>query len=281
MSVFTKSMVATLAMNIALSLAAGDNDDEFIDKFKRAWAAGNLKWMDVNITPTYKALGGTEEAEKYFSLIGHFRDPIKFILHPIVSAQHKGSVIYRFFHELMGGTDWKGERFTTFQELIGVDDKGVYVTTRKGKYSAGDKKGGQLIGQTVSYRTGAKGGPLRINQVPSYLISQGEGILPIQIQSMIGWMSGEINWFDSITKGAGFYTSTTYPSKKKTESAFVEEYVVLKKNRKHLSNLLKKVREYNARRKAAGKEEDIIMWKKISDKADKILKATSLKYKGD
>ena len=283
LSIFTKSLGATLAINIALSLASGDNDDEFIDKFKRSWKNGNLKWMDVNITPLYKGMGGKEESEKYFSLIGHFRDPIKFIIKPIVSAQHKGSVLYGFFHELFTGTDWKGEKFTTMQELIGVDDKGIYVTTRKGKYSAGEKKGGKLAGQTVSFRSDAKGGPIHLNQIPSYMISQGKGILPIQIQSLLAWSSGEQNWFDAITKGAGFYTSTTYPSKKKTEGQFVEEYVYLKNNRKNLMQLLKKVREYNNRRKEAGKDEDIVSWDKVTKKANKRLIAENLStfYKGD
>jgi hypothetical protein len=45
------------------------------------------------------------------------------------------------------------------------------------------------------------------------LISQARGITPIQVQNAIGWAVGEINWFDAISKGAGFYTSTTYPKK--------------------------------------------------------------------
>jgi hypothetical protein len=50
-----------------------------------------------------------------------------------------------------------------------------------------------------------------LSQIPSYLISQGRGVTPIQVQNAIGWAVGEINWFDAISKGAGFYTSSTYP----------------------------------------------------------------------
>jgi hypothetical protein len=176
----------------------------------------------------------------------------------------------------MQGSDWKGEKFTPFSELIGVDDKGVYVTTKRGRYRAGDLKGGKLRGQAVSYRSGAKGGPLSINQAPSYLISQGTGVMPIQVQNAIGWMAGELNWFDALTKGVGMYTSTTYPTKAKTEKGFVDEYVNAISERRSLVKIIAKIREYNLRRRKAGKPEDMVETKRIIAKARKLIQANRM-----
>ena len=68
--------------------------------------------------------------------------------------------------------------------------------------------------QAVTSKPG-KTGAIGLEQIPSYLISQGRGITPIQVQNLIGWAIGEINWFDAISKGAGFYTSSTYPNPNK------------------------------------------------------------------
>ena len=45
--------------------------------------------------------------------------------------------------------------------------------------------------------------------------SQVKGSLPVQIQNLIGWLSGELEGFDAFTKGLGFMTSSTYENKKK------------------------------------------------------------------
>jgi hypothetical protein len=181
----------------------------------------------------------------------------------------------------MGGTDWKGAKFTSLSELVGMDDKGVYVTNVRGKHRIGDPKGGKLSGETVSYRSDAKGGPIGISQIPSYALSQTRGVLPIQIQELLGWVAGETSWFDAITKGAGFYTSTTYPTKKKTEVAFVEEYMRLRKSKSSLGQWYRKIRAYNKRRRAAEDMENLINSSSMSKKANKLLRAERLQLRDD
>ena len=87
--ILTKGVTATILANIVLGL--GDDDDT-VERFKKAWEAGNFKWLGVDITPIYRALGGKTEARKYFSLFGHFQDPMKFIFHPVRSAHHSVTV---------------------------------------------------------------------------------------------------------------------------------------------------------------------------------------------
>jgi len=197
--IFTKAIGFTVMAN-ALMAAIDDDDkdaqgawERFLRNYKAAWDEGKLRHLDVDITPLYKALGGKTEERKYFSLIGHFRDPIKFILHPVRSAHHKGSVVYKFFHEALVGADWAGRKFTTVSEAIGLDPK--------------DKKK-KKKGQTVAWSFGG-GGPLTYEQLPSFMISQIKGWMPIQIQNLLGWTSGEMDGFDALTTSMGLMTSTT------------------------------------------------------------------------
>lgn len=220
--IFTKAMGLTVMAN--LLMAGFDEDDKdsqgawqrFLRNYRMMWKQGKLRYLDVDITPLYRALGGKTKERKYFSIIGHFKDPIKFILHPIRSAHHKGSVIYKFFHEALAGVDWAGRRFTTGAELAGFDyGKGLYKTTRAGKYRKGDPKYGKLRGKTVAWTPGEKG-PVSYKQLPSFMLNQIKGWQPIQIQALLGWLAGEMAGFDALTKGMGLMTSTTYGLEKET-----------------------------------------------------------------
>ena len=164
-------------------LMAGGDPEEWVENYKRAWKAGDLRWMDVDITPLYKLFGGDTNWRKYFSIFGHFKDPAKFILHPIKSAHYKGSVMYGIFHEIVGGADWAGRRFTTLRELLHT-------------------------GGTVKWGPGR---PLSYEQIPSYFLSQLKGLQPVQIQNLISWLNGEMEGFDAIGNSLGLGVRTTYP----------------------------------------------------------------------
>ena len=164
-------------------LMAGGDPEEWVENYKRAWKAGDLRWMDVDITPLYKLFGGDTNRRKYFSIFGHFKDPAKFILHPIKSAHYKGSVMYGIFHEIVGGADWAGRRFTTLRELLHT-------------------------GGTVKWGPGR---PLSYEQIPSYFLSQLKGLQPVQIQNLISWLNGEMEGFDAIGNSLGLGVRTTYP----------------------------------------------------------------------
>ena len=92
-------------------------------------------------------------------------------------------------------------------------------------YKKGDPKWGKLKRKTVTWRTG-KRGPIGWEQVPSYLISQFKGVQPVQIQNLIGYLTGEIEAFDAIARSVGLHTATTYGEEKKSE---VKKVVVRKK----------------------------------------------------
>jgi len=183
--VVLKSLGATALANYALS---GGNIEKMKDDYRQAWKDGNFNWMKANITPIYKMFGGESGNRKYLSILGHFQDPIKFIVHPIRSAKHKGSVATGVGLEALTGSDWAGRNFTTIGDLL-----------REGK--------------TVKW--GRKKGALEWDQFPAYVLSQLMGSQPIQVQNFIGWVNGETDGFDAISKSIGMHTTTTYKKKAK------------------------------------------------------------------
>ena len=265
--VAAKGLGVTIAANLLMSLW---DDDDPVERFKKAWHEGNLRALGIDVTPLYRILGGKDpQKRKYISFVGHFKDPVKFATHPIRSAHHKGSILWGTLFEALAGHDWKGEKFTTMAELLGIDDKGYYLTSGK-KHEFGELKGGKLKGQTVSYRA-AKSGTIGFEQMPSYLLSQAKGMTPIQVQQILGFLGGEIDGWDALTRSMGMHSISTYPTEKKTFREFVKRYRQVRLGGYSPSKLRKDVQKYNewARRK----EEHSIPWSKIVKRGKKEMKA--------
>lgn len=230
--VFAKGVTATILANLAM--AAFDEDDEegkgilgrFVRNYRIAGEEGKYRWLDVDITPLYKAFGGESKDRFYFSILGHFKDPLKFVVRNERSKEdgrlstfkigntramkHKSSVLGRLFLDYMSGTDYAERRFTTIKELMGIDtEKGVYKTSRKGKYKKGDPKWGKLKGQTVVWDYN-KRGSVELEQLPSFLINEAKGSQPIQVQNLIGWVAGELDGFIALSNSLGLGVSKTY-----------------------------------------------------------------------
>lgn len=203
-----KYMSATVMFNLLLSLM---DDDDFFERYQKAWNAGRtdgqgwryLRWTQLDVTPVYKILGGKKDERKYFSLIGHLLDPLKWGLRPFDSIKHKGGIFTKIVTDAFTGTDWAGRPFTTMGELLGIDNKGVYTQDYK-DHKKGDPKGGQLTGKLI--KTGdyfQSGSGIKANQIPSFLLYEAKGILPIPIQAAISWVSGEHDAWDMFMQTSG------------------------------------------------------------------------------
>jgi hypothetical protein len=166
----------------SLALAGIDDDYTFAERFKMAWEKGNLRFLDWDVTPIYKALGYKGDERKYFAFLGHFKDPIKFVADLSTSAKNKGSIFARLALDYFTGTDWKGAQFTTISELF----KGEGIT----KFGTS--------------------GPVSYEQLPSFLLYTMRSWLPVQAQNAVAVMLGEMEAIDAITTGAGLRTATTY-----------------------------------------------------------------------
>ncbi len=176
-----KGAAATTTLNYAL---AGGDVDEMKKRYEIAWKAGftKMKWMAVDITPIYKFFGADIDERKYWYLIGHFRDPFKFVIAPLRSLKHKGSVFFNIVQEAITGTDWAGRRFTTWGELI-------------------------ESGQTVAW---GKQTNVIWEWFPSYVLSEIIGVQPVQFQNLLGWLMGEMHGFDAILNSLGMGVTTIY-----------------------------------------------------------------------
>jgi len=230
--IIAKGIGATILANMAT--AAFDEDDvngegvlgRFARNYRYAFKEGKYRWLDVDITPIYKALGGTGEDRYYFSILGHFKDPLKlsvrndkakkdqltstFKLGNTTAMKHKSSVVGGIFMDYLTGTDYAERRFTTIKELVGMDtEKGEYKTTRRGKYKKGDPKWGKLAGQTVTWDY-AKGGAVELEQLPSFILNKLKGTQPIQVQQMMGYFAGELDGFIATSNALGLGVSKTY-----------------------------------------------------------------------
>lgn len=221
--VLVKAMMITFAFNIIMTAM---DDDDIWERYQKAWKAGRFKWLDADVTPLRRIFGMGDGRKKYLSLIGHFHDPFKFICHPVLSLKHKGSPLIKTMLEGITGEDWKGARFTSFPELLGLDKKDIYLTTRPGKYRIGDPKGGKLRGQLTSWDWSSKGA-VEWWQLPSYILHSLAGFMPIPAQSMRAFLAGEMDGWDAVLKSTGFMATSGYSgetSKKEIISLYHEYY---------------------------------------------------------
>lgn len=210
-----RSQILTVAFN---ALMAGlDDDEDFFERYEKAWRDGNFNWAKVNISPVANMVDeffGNEAhhpgSDIYFSLIGHFLDPYKWAYDIFLNddmwgpLKSKGSPIVRAITALGTGTDWKGQSYTP-----------VWNAPGKPSLLEGHLKQWEWnSGQTV-YR------------MPSAMIDQFIGNLPIVGQTGVRVLNGEESAFDFMADAAGLHTTRTYPgSGRQREVAPFFEYMM-------------------------------------------------------
>jgi len=181
-----KGLAATVFANFLL---AGGDPERFIEGYLQAFEDGNLSFMDVNITPLYEAVAkglGIEPTgqRKYFSLLGYYKDPIKWARYPLKSLKYRASVGTSLALEALTRTDWAGRTFVPLRELI-------------------------ESGQTVKMYPKQK--PVADwDWLPAYIINQLIGLSPIPIQQALAYAMGEQEGLDAIINATGLGVRTTY-----------------------------------------------------------------------
>ena len=284
----SKGLLALVVWNYLMAMYDDDPEteesttDRFVANYKEAWKSGKLRWLDVDITPIYRMLGGRADKRKYFSLLGHFKDPLKFIARDtikegklkgvpdpvrslITSAKFKGSIATRIIADGITGKDWAGREFTTLSELLGTDDKGLYSTNRAGMYSAGEPKGGKLKGELTKFAVGGSK-PLGLDQIPSFLINEAKSTMPIQVQNAIGYLNGQVDGFDAVLKSAGVYVSSTYSPYDKIKNLSKDELTQMRLANTYQKSVLTQGQVYGAPKK--GKEQLVMEIDKLLEGAE-------------
>lgn len=296
--------VTTVLLNLLMA-AIHDDDDEalpyverVISRYKKALKdPKKLNWLKVDVTPVYDKFYDQDnqykENRKYFNLAGHFFDLWKFISSPSQAAKAKTSVIARTGEEFFTGTNWQGRRFTTFNELMGTDDKGRYLLSKKNPdwkegmdpdlkflHRVGDPKGGKFEGQLTKWNIMGDISPVKLKELPAFLLAQLRGWTPIPMQNLIGRTMGELEWWDVFTHGIGIHVNTKRFDKKE----FTKEYSEIAKDATITMRMVtdaRRNREYEKARglQASDKFGKALRWR-VGEKRIKSLKE-QLKYAED
>ena len=180
--IITRGMQAHIAMNVMMATL---DDKTFVERMELAWENRGLRGVfGVDITPIARSLGGTEgEDRTYWDIFGHFYDPVRWVTDPVEIGKHKSSVVSKWFFEVLTGTDWKGHKFTTYDEFLGTDKEGEVYTSSSLEHGIGDPKGGQYKGQLTKAVRGHSG--LEYSQYPSFVATQVRGSQPAQAQQLM------------------------------------------------------------------------------------------------
>lgn len=202
--IFRRYTAATVLSNMMMSAF---DDRDFWERMKDSWSDPkynvhwyDLRWTAVDMTPAYQAITGDLNARFYFSLLGHLGDPLKFLVHFTKSAKNKSSPLLGPIIDLFTGTDYKGWRFSTLAELLGLSAK---RSDRKYK--------GKLV---IGKYTG-RSGPIDFSETPSfsaYEISQKQ---PIPFQNLTGWLVGQQAGLKAALGSFGIQTSVAYRRKRR------------------------------------------------------------------
>ncbi len=190
--IMMKGAIWTTVLNFVM--AGGDLEDMW-GKYEKATKEGNYGWAKVDITPLYKTFGGTSERSKYWNFSGHFLDIPKMLTRsPVKTLRYKGSAFEQFTHEALTGQDWRGQTFTTLDEL----------------WEFGKRKEWKPGNDWIE--------PIGPMQWPSFLFSQIIEAAPVQLQNYWDWRAGTMEGFDAVGNSLGVGVETSYePLQKEDE----------------------------------------------------------------
>ena len=194
-----RSQIPTLLWN---ALMAGLDDEETIQSlYGKAWNDGSpLNILKADVTPIARmveALFGQSDkhhadSRVYFSLLGHFLDPVKWLLswNRDITGPIKGKLgpIGRATANFANGDNWRGQSFT---EL--------------GIWSDRDKT--LLNGHMREWKFADRGTSL--SELPSWFLDTILGNMPIAGQSVLETAFGQETGFDLIGTALGFHLSRT------------------------------------------------------------------------
>jgi endonuclease YncB( thermonuclease family) len=164
-----------------------DPEDDFMTNLHDAWSAGNLKWLDVNVTPAYKLFGAYDGKDKYLNVLRQFKDPIKWATQaPWVSMYHKMGVAAKTTTNFAKGTNWRGQHYTPLDQMWKEKRLAKKDFKRKGKLG------------------------VPFQSMTSFLLSEMRGTVPIPARAMWNAMGGAEAAMDSTMELAGFGVATDF-----------------------------------------------------------------------
>jgi hypothetical protein len=234
----TIGAITNAGMAAMAGMVGEDNDGEnweqrFLAHYKRAWMQGQenkantylgtkitasiVNATSIDLTALYHLMGGDKDHVMYYPIFGAYLDPIKAATDPVKFIDNKLAVLPKVGLEFATGKDWQGKAFTTWDELMGMDDKGQYTRKYKNKktgevFLPGMEKGGKLEGQLTKWDYTHTG--LSPDQYLSFMLNQVRGAMPVSAQNLWQSANGERDWAYGLMNMLGLGVST----QKKTKS---------------------------------------------------------------
>ena len=217
LNVAVRFTLPTLVWNFMM---AGFDWDEWWEDTKRASAAGGespwdglhkMYYLQMNINPLAEMFnkhlgerGAQTGSDKYFSLMGHFGDPLKWSVSAMTGGKGLMSVpkgkmgpISTSAYNLFQGEDWAGRQYTDVRDMLGVS-------------MFGREADPEQLGKFVSWAPSGKGAITPMN-LPSYVGERMRSVLPIQAEAAIRFSQGEIDAIDALSRLVGMAVHRTYP----------------------------------------------------------------------
>ena len=200
--IILKTTMATAMMNVLM--AGGDPEEAY-----KRWRAGVKKdrknVASVDITPLWDLFGQKAQDRRYFSVAGHFLDPIKYsgiLLGEPKILQYKASIVARLVRDFIYNENWRGKRYKNLGEIpTGVKEftdyfnPDTYVTYRP------EPRKGDLLTQHFSF--------------VSFFIHSVIGSSPIAFQNLMAAISGEQDVMSSIFNTLGIRQPRTRKKKRR------------------------------------------------------------------
>jgi hypothetical protein len=213
----SRYVFAWAAMNLASAWADDPEHpvDNFAKRAKENYGVGLREFFGFDISPILQRAGRDNPSRLYVDITAQSNEAIDLVNDPLRYLGRKTGIVPRMVVSALTGEDYFGRQYTTISELAGVDDKGLYKTTRLPHHVAGMQKGGQLEGQISSYQSDAKAGAISYGQMPSFLI--GHIPVPLELESWLEVVQGQTDAYDALLTSMGLRVMA--PSKKRQDAA--------------------------------------------------------------
>jgi len=155
--------VLTFLMNLLLS---GIDDETMWERFRKAKKRGKLRAAMVDISPVIQLLGGDNDIDYYLNMGGHMFDPAKWAMSPIDSAYHKSGTLLKPALTAIKGTNYQHKRYVPFN---------------------------RIMGEGLTHYDSRRHGSVKPSESFSFITTEMFGLLPIQGQQTLEFMTGETN----------------------------------------------------------------------------------------
>lgn len=221
----SRAAAATVAANFAMSLF---DDKDMYERYKEAWSRGWLHTADIDWTPLHNMMFGEDAANPntrhYFGVVGALADPVSWLFQrdktgesfdPIKGTlkhlRYRESFIGKLVDNALSAEDPVGRAFTGAGEVTGAEDRGAYKSSGPGRMKGQPKP--SLEGEFNSYKSKYqdKAGPIGFDQMPSYVLGEAMGAMPVQIQAAYGKILGQIDWSQFVGKTLGLDVAASKP----------------------------------------------------------------------